>query len=51
MSMDPSGAINDVKARLQRLKESRAIYLAAKGTMLDVEKRVWGRGELLAVAR
>jgi hypothetical protein len=44
--MDPSGAINDVKARLQRLKESRAIYLAAKGTMLDVSQRVWGRGEL-----
>lgn len=46
MSMDPSGAIGNVKARLERLKQSRAVYLAAKGTMVDVSKRVWGRGEL-----
>lgn len=46
MSMDPSGAIGNVKARLERLKQSRAVYLAAKGTMVDVSNRVWGRGEL-----
>lgn len=39
-------AIEDVKARVGRLREGRAVYLAAKGTMLDVSARVWGRGEL-----
>jgi len=39
-------AVNNLKARLERLKTSRAVYLAAKGTMLDVSQRVWGRGEL-----
>lgn len=46
MSMDPSGAIGNVKARFERLKQSRAVYLAAKGTMVQVSQRVWGRGEL-----
>lgn len=39
-------AVNNLKARVERLKTSRAVYLAAKGTMLDVSQRVWGRGEL-----
>ena len=39
-------AIANVKARVQKLREGRAVFLAAKGTMLDVERRVWGRGEL-----
>lgn len=39
-------AVNNVKARVQRVKEGRAVYFAAKGTMLEVSKRVWGRGEL-----
>lgn len=39
-------AVNNVKARIERLKQSRAIYLAAKGTMVDVSNRVWRRGEL-----
>ncbi len=39
-------AVADVKARVQRLREGKAVYLAAKGTMVDVSNRVWGRGEL-----
>lgn len=39
-------AVANVKARVQRLREGRAVFLAAKGTMLDVHDRVWKRGEL-----
>ena len=46
MSLDVSGAINDVKARVQRLRENHAVYLAAKGTMVTVAKRVWDVGGL-----
>lgn len=39
-------AADNVRARLNRLREERAVYLAAKGTMVDVVNRAWGRGEL-----
>lgn len=39
-------AIEDVKARVNRIKENRAVYYAAKATMYEVSRRVWGRGEL-----
>lgn len=39
-------AVNNVRARVERLRAGRAVYLAAKGTMVDVSKRVWDRGEL-----
>lgn len=39
-------AIDNVKARVARLREGRAVYLAAKGTMVDVSNRVWGKGVL-----
>lgn len=35
-----------VKARIEKLKASRALYFAAKETMVDVSNRVWGEGKL-----
>lgn len=39
-------AVDNVRARVERLKTGRAVYLAAKGTMVDVSRRVFDRGEL-----
>jgi hypothetical protein len=35
-----------VRAQLEKLKASRALYFAAKETMVDVSNRVWGEGKL-----
>ena len=35
-----------VRAQLEKLKASRALYFAAKETMIDVSERVWGDGKL-----
>jgi hypothetical protein len=35
-----------VRAQLEKLKASRALYFAAKETMIDVSERVWGQGAL-----
>lgn len=39
-------AIDNVRATVERLKANRAVYLAAKGTMVEVSQRVWGEGKL-----
>ncbi len=41
-----NNAIDNVKARVNRIKEGRAVYLAAQGIMVEVSQRVWDRGEL-----
>lgn len=35
-----------VRGQLERLKASRALYFAAKETMINVSNRVWGDGKL-----
>lgn len=35
-----------LKARLQKLKDSRALYFAVKDTKVQVSDRVWGQGKL-----
>lgn len=39
-------AVMNVRERVERLRTGRAVFFAAKGTMVDVSNRVWGRGEL-----
>jgi hypothetical protein len=41
-----NSAVDNVRKRVQALKDKRAVFLAATGTMVDVSNRVWGRGEL-----
>ncbi len=39
-------SIENIRKRIERLRSERAVYLAAKGTMVEVSERVWGKGEL-----
>lgn len=39
-------AVDAARARLELIKSGRAQFFAATGTMVDVSKRVWDRGEL-----
>lgn len=45
-----NSAVNDVRARVQRIREGRAVFLGAKSAMIAVSGRVWGRGQLTSGA-
>lgn len=46
MTEGTNEAAEAVRATLERIRTSRALYFAAKGTMAEVSNRVWGEGKL-----
>lgn len=46
MTEGTNEATEAVRATLERIRTSRALYFAAKGTMVEVSNRVWGEGKL-----
>ena len=46
MSKGSEWADRQKKAIIAKLESTNVVYLAATGTMIDMSKRIWGRGEL-----